>query len=114
MSPTDETRMPVSAADVLTILGMPVSGTLGGWLVYRISKRRNAIEARRVAVEAAQVEVTASDSDRARIAHLEKRVDDLEEDRENDRDYIGVLKGHIWDGKPPPPPARPKRSGGTS
>lgn len=42
-----------------------------------------------------------------RIAHLESRVDLLEKDREADRDYIGVLKGHIWAKLPPPPPSRP-------
>lgn len=42
-----------------------------------------------------------------RMAALETRVDSLERDREADRDYIGVLKGHIWAGLPPPPPPRP-------
>ncbi|WP_062516496.1 hypothetical protein [Demequina gelatinilytica] len=52
--------------------------------------------------------------DRARIDALEKQVENLWEGRrEDDRrirardDHIDVLEAHIWERKPPPPPARP-------
>lgn len=42
-----------------------------------------------------------------RMGKLEERLERFENLRENDLDYIGILKHHIWTELPPPPPDRP-------
>lgn len=49
-----------------------------------------------------------TNSDRARIASLEARVDHLESDLRDEREYTGILRDHIYRQNPPPPPPRPE------
>lgn len=39
---------------------------------------------------------------------LERRLDHMEEWNATQGDHIDVLENHIWSGRPPPPPARPR------
>lgn len=43
-----------------------------------------------------------------RSDRLERRLDHMEEWNIIQGDHIDVLENHIWLGKPPPPPARPR------
>ena len=43
-----------------------------------------------------------------RLGVVESALDRAREDRIVLDDHIDVLEAHIWQGKPPPPPARPK------
>ncbi len=72
----------------------------GAWLVSRTTARG--------------VEISARESDRRRLAELEGQVVELWALRRQDAvtirrlgDFVDVLEAHIWQGKPPPPPARP-------
>jgi hypothetical protein len=46
---------------------------------------------------------------RAELEDVRQKVERLEQQRELDAAYIDLLELHIWQGKPPPPPARPQR-----
>ncbi|KMM44851.1 hypothetical protein CWIS_13535 [Cellulomonas sp. A375-1] len=93
--------MSVTLAAVLITAAVSIGGS---WLVARTTGRSAA----------AAVEVAARASDRARMQELERQVTELWALRRQDAvtirrlgDFIDVLEAHIWQRKPPPPPARP-------
>jgi hypothetical protein len=45
---------------------------------------------------------------RKELDGMRRRVGWLERVRSIDAQYIDILEAHIWQGKPPPPPARPQ------
>lgn|GEM_PF-5390720 len=93
--------MTETLAAVLITASISVSGS---WLIARTTGRSAATA----------VEVSARDSDRKRLHDLEQQVTELWDLRRRDAvtirrlgDFIDVLEAHIWQRKPPPPPARP-------
>lgn len=57
-------------------------------------------------------EISASRAEQKKeVDALRRRVDHLRRLREIDASYIDALEAHIWQGNPPPPPARPQYPG---
>lgn len=84
---------PILAA-VVTAIG----AGLVGWFGYLASRRNNR----------ADVGQRMIDQHQEDIASLRGRVTHLERTQHIQGDYIGQLRKHIADGKPPPPPSWPE------
>lgn len=89
-----------------------MDGTLAAVIVTAVISLAGSWLVARSTAQSQQLAVT--ESERRRIKSLEERVDSLEDRREKDAivkralgDHIDVLEDHIWQRKPPPPPARP-------
>lgn len=54
-----------------------------------------------------RLEVRLVEADR-RLDRLDERLSTAEDKYQEAVAHINVLEHHIWNGKPPPPPARPK------
>lgn len=96
--------MSTTATIVIAVVSGSVPAAVVSWFA---SRRQQVVDVKRVSVEAGSVQVSSDEHQQARITHLESRVDRFERLRENDLDYIGHLKHHIWSKKGPPPPDRP-------
>ncbi len=78
---------------VLTVVGAIVAA----YLTYRVSNRKLRADSGQMMIDQHQEDITSL---RGRVAQLEKT-------QRIQGDYIGQLRMHIADGKPPPPPRWP-------
>lgn len=78
---------------VLTVVG----GVVAALLTYRVSNRKLKSDTGQQMIDQHQEDITSL---RVRVAQLEKT-------QRIQGDYIGQLRMHIADGKPPPPPKWP-------
>ena len=74
-----------------------VGGVVVARIKWRTDKEANAIAVLRVLVEEQGDELDT----------LRSRMDTLEREREVDREYIEMLRDHIYKQLPPPPPKHP-------
>ena len=86
---------PVTTAvgGTITLVGV----VLASWFTYRASMKK----------QRADISQQMIDQHQEDIANLRARVTSLERVTRIQGDYIGQLRLHIADGRPPPPPAWP-------
>lgn len=77
----------------LTLVGVMIAS----YLTYRASTRKQRSDTGQQMIDQHQEDITSL---RGRVAHLEKT-------QRIQGDYIGQLRMHIADGRPPPPPKWP-------
>lgn len=95
---TPDGALDIGLASVLITAAVSIGGA---WLIARPTGVRNML----AQLEAAYTRITQLEG---RVTSLETgKAADTEGIRQRD-DHIDALEAHIWDGKPPPPPARPK------
>ena len=83
--------------EIIAAFIVAVGGAAVAWIKWRTDKESNAIAALKVLVEEQGQD----------IDQLHARVDSLERERESDREYIQILRDHIYKRLPPPPPKHP-------
>lgn len=98
---------------LITLLGgTGLGGTIAGIYSARASAKTGQSGNE---IEAAKAETANWDAFTARILArvdaLEAKVRHLEDDRAVDAAWITLLQEHIWLGKQPPPPPRPRQDG---
>jgi hypothetical protein len=82
------------AGPILTLLGVVTAG----YFTYRASARKLRTDSGQQMIDQHQEDIVEL---RKEIARLQRQV-------RVQGDYIGVLRRHIGDGQPPPPPAWPE------
>lgn len=113
----------LEAAPLLSIVAGIVSVAIGGWLTLKGTRLTAAVDKKEADIsswtalsEAHQAEITRLGKEIASLKEqqkeqreqLEHRIEALELERALDRDYIEILRRHIYEQREPPPPDRPK------